>query len=108
MQYRSHRYQTQFPVQLTTPMGRQQCRITDVNNTGAQIMGSRGLRRGDKIRFKVLNSNLSAIVCWAVGERIGIAFRPQLSAIHVDTLRYRRDGVRYHPRGSVGFAHAQY
>lgn len=108
MQYRSHRYQTQYPIQLSTPTGRQQCRITDVNNTGAQIMGSRGLRRGDKIRFRVLNNDLSAVVCWAVGERIGIVFRPQLTGVQVDTLRYRRDGARNQMRGAVGFTHAHY
>lgn len=108
MQYRSHRYQTQFPVQLSTPTGRQQCHVTDVNNTGARITGPKGLRRGDKVKFRVLNTELTAVVCWAAGEKIGIVFRPQLSAVQVDTLRYRRDGVRNQLRGSVGFAHAHY
>ena len=107
MQYRSHRYQTQFPIQLATPTGRQQCHVIDVNSTGARIFGIRTLRRGDKVRFRGLNHDVTAVVSWSSGDKAGIMFRPHISSTQVDTLRYRRDGVRNRPRGSVGFAFAE-
>lgn len=108
MQYRAHRYKTRFPIQLTTPTGRQSCHVIDVNNTGAQILGSRTLQRGDKVRFRVLNHEVSAVVSWSNGDKAGVMFRPHLPSIQVDTLRYRRDAVGHRPRGAVGFTYAQY
>lgn len=107
MQYRSHRYQTQFPIQISTPTGQQQCRIIDVNSHGARITGARNMQRGDKIQFRALNDPISAIICWATGDTVGIAFRPQLTTVQVDTLRYRRDASRGPKRGSVGFGFAE-
>ncbi|MEJ8559988.1 PilZ domain-containing protein [Yoonia sp. GPGPB17] len=107
MQYRSHRYQTQFPTQLATPTGRQQCHVIDVNSTGARIQGPRTLRRGDKIKFRVLNDEVAAVVCWSSGDKAGIIFRPQITSNQVDTLRYRQDRGRNRPRGAVGFAFAE-
>ncbi|WP_100367226.1 PilZ domain-containing protein [Yoonia maricola] len=107
MQFRSHRYQTQYPIQLSTPAGLQQCRITDINNTGARILGHCTLRRGDKVKFKVLNDEISAVVCWCSQESAGILFRPQISSNQVDMLRYRRDRAHNQLRGSVGFGYAQ-
>ncbi len=107
MQYRSHRYQTQFPVQLMTPSGRQDCHVIDVNTTGARISGPRTLHRGDKVKFQVLNHEVAGVVSWSRGDKAGLMFRPHISSIQVDTLRYRRDAVRNRPRGSVGFAFAE-
>lgn len=107
MQYRSHRYQTQFPVQITTAAGQQQCRVIDVNTHGARIAGLRNARRGDKLQIRALNERIPAVVCWATGDTVGIMFRPQISNRQVDTLRYRKDGSRNHQRGSVGFRFAE-
>ena len=108
MQYRTHRYLTQFPIQIATPAGRAQCHVIDVNANGARILGPRTLKRGDKVSFRVLNDDVTAVVCWSLGDRAGVMFRPALTSRQVDTLRYRRDGVQNRPRGSVGFASAHY
>ncbi len=107
MQYRPHRYQTQFPIQLSTPVGPQQCRVIDVNNSGARITSTAKLQRGDKVKFRVLNAEVAAIVSWATGDKAGLIFRPQLSSVLVDTLRYRKDAPRGPQRGTVGFAFAE-
>lgn len=107
MQYRTHRYQTEFPINLRTPTGPQQCKVIDVNNTGARITGPRALQRGTKIQFNVLNHRVDAIVCWVSGDRVGIKFRPQITDNQVDTLRYRRDGRTGSVRSSVGFTFAE-
>ncbi|MFO8127929.1 PilZ domain-containing protein [Yoonia sp.] len=103
MQYRPHRYQTQFPIQLSTRSGLQQCQVIDVNAGGARIMSAARLQRGEKVKFRVLNHDVAAIVQWTAGDKAGLTFRPQLSAILVDTLRYRRDAPRGLRRGTVGF-----
>lgn len=107
MQYRPHRYQTQFPIQLLAPSGRLQCRVIDVNSNGARIANCATLRRGEKVRFRILNDEVSAVVCWTRGDRAGIAFRPKLTALQVDTLRYRRDAQKGRHRGTVGFSFAE-
>ena len=107
MQYRAHRYQTQFPIQLSTPSGRQQCRVIDVNSAGARISNTSLLQRGDILRFRVLNTEVEAIVRWTAGDRAGIVFRPQISTLLVDTLRYRKDATRGGQPGTVGFSFAR-
>ncbi|MCK0097578.1 PilZ domain-containing protein [Yoonia sp. F2084L] len=107
MQYRPHRYQTEFPIDLHTPAGPQKCKVIDVNNTGARIRGPQNLQRGHKIQFNVLGHQVEAIVCWTSGDRIGIRFRPLINDTQVDTLRYRRDARAGHARGSVGFSFAE-
>ena len=107
MQYRSHRYPTQFPVSLITASGQQQSHISDVSSSGARIAGPRNLRRGDKVKVRFLNEELSACVCWANQDQAGISFRPQITTLQVDKLRYRKDLPSSHRRGSVGFAFAE-
>lgn len=107
MQYRPHRYQTQFPIELCTPFGRQKCQVVDVNNTGARISGPVNLQRGHKIHFNVLNNRIEALVCWVAGNRVGIKFRPHITDTQVDMLRYRRDARQGAHRGSVGFSFAE-
>lgn len=106
MQYRSHRYPTQFPTPIRTPHGMQKGQVTDVNNAGAQIRGLSGVRRGDKLELDVLSHRICAVVQWVMTDRVGISFRPQISDHFVDTLRHRRD-ARTGMRGSVGFASAE-
>jgi len=104
MQYRPHRYATQYPIELIAPAGPQQVRVIDVNNSGARVMGARGLRRGDKVRLSVLSQKVEAVVCWAARDKAGIMFRPHLTDHLVDTLRYRQDKRNgWHP-GQIGFA----
>ncbi|WP_342078710.1 PilZ domain-containing protein [Yoonia sp. SS1-5] len=103
MQYRPHRYNTQFPLTLLTPAGEQSARVVDINNDGARLEGPKALRRGDKVQLNVLSHRVEAVVQWAFGGRAGISFRPKLSDDHVDTLRFRRDGRSGYRRGSVGF-----
>lgn len=103
MQYRPHRYNTQYPVDLQTPHGQQRGKVIDVNNAGARIEGLRNLRRGDKLRLNILSLQAEAVVQWVSGDRVGILFRPQITNDQVDTLRYRRDGRSDNRRGSIGF-----
>ncbi len=92
MQYRPHRYRTQFPTKLRTPTGPQSGHVIDVNNIGARIEGLRDLRRGDKVEIEILSLRAPAVVQWASNGYVGITFRPQITDVQVDTLRYRRDG----------------
>lgn len=107
MQYRPHRYPTQFPIKLRTASGQQDCQVLDVNSSGARIAGPRGLRRGEKVQFTILNHHIEAVVCWAASARAGVIFRPHLTDVQVDTLRYRRDGARHRRHGPGGFAYAE-
>lgn len=107
MQYRPHRYNTQYPIDIRTPGGPQKGRIIDVNNTGARIEGLRNLKRGDKVQLDILSFRAEAVVQWVSGARAGITFRPQINDDQVDTLRYRRDGRSGARRGSVGFGFAE-
>jgi hypothetical protein len=92
MQYRPHRYQTEFPIKLRSPAGSQKGKVIDVNNTGARIEGLHNLRRGDKVQFSILYHNAEAVVQWISHGFVGVTFRPQITDDQVDTLRYRRDG----------------
>lgn len=103
MQYRSHRYPSEFPAPIRTPIGVQKAEITDVNNAGAQVSGLVGVGRGDKIEIDVLSQRIAGVVQWVKASDAGVIFRPCISDHLVDTLRHRRDG-RFGGRGSVGFA----
>lgn len=107
MQYRPHRYNTQYPIEMLTPAGPQQGKVVDVNNTGARIEGLRDMRRGDKLQLKILSTRADAVVQWVAGGRVGLTFRPQITNDQVDTLRYRRDGRADGRRGTVGFGFAE-
>ena len=102
MQYRPHRYPTQFPIKLSASSGTIECQVIDVNNTGARVIGAGHLERGQKVAFRILNHPAEAVVRWVSGDRAGITFRPQLTDVQVDTLRYRRDRGNYSRHGSVG------
>ncbi len=106
MQYRPHRYNTQYPIELQTPTGTQKCQVIDVHNAGARLEGLRDVKRGDKVRVNILSHRVDALVQWASGDRAGLTFRPQISDDQVDTLRYRRDGRRGR-HGTVGFGYAE-
>lgn len=104
MQYRTHRYPTQFPIEIRTPIGPQRGSVIDVNTTGVRISGMRHLRRGDKVKLSFLAHQVDAVVQWASDDLVGLAFRPRITDDQVDTLRYRRDGRIAGRRCSVGFA----
>lgn len=103
MQYRSHRYQTTYPITLHTRTGTHQAQVIDVNANGARITGVQGSSRGDKIQISILNQRVDGVVRWATHGMIGIVFRPALTDHQVDTLRYRRDARAGHGPGRVGF-----
>lgn len=107
MQYRPHRYLTEFPATVHTPWGPQKGRVIDVNNVGARVRGLRGIQRGQKIRFKVLHTTIDAIVQWAGHDCIGITFRPQITDDQVDTLRFRKGGRAGRRPSTVGFGLAE-
>ena len=107
MQYRQHRYPTDYPVDVRTPTGSRTGMVTDVNATGAQLVGIPHLRRGDKLSLGLLSHQVNAVVCWAHGDKAGIVFRPQISLDQLDTIRQRRDGRPGWRRGSVGFGFAE-
>ncbi|MEJ6402492.1 PilZ domain-containing protein [Yoonia sp. 2307UL14-13] len=106
MQYRPHRYNTQYPVEIHGPTGLQKAHVIDVHNNGARIEGIRGYYRGDKVQMAFLNHRVEAVVLWSANGRMGLTFRPGISDDQVDTLRYRRDG-RAGRRGAVGFGFAE-
>lgn len=103
MQYRSHRYPTQFPIRVLTPHGIQQAHVIDVNQSGARLTGLTRLKRRDKIQLDVLSHKVDAVVLWVARNYVGITFRPLLNDHQLDTLRFRRDQRNAHQRGRVGF-----
>ena len=103
MQYRPHRYQTDFPVSIRTPAGPQKGTIADVNSQGARIRGLQDVQQGDKLQIDILSHHANAVVRWTAAGQIGVIFRPHLTEQQVDTLRYRRDLRHGAGRGSVGF-----
>ncbi len=107
MQYRPHRYNTQYPIEMQTPAGNQKCKVIDVHNAGARIEGLRDVKRGDKVKLVILSHKVDALIQWASGDRAGLTFRPQISDDQVDTLRYRRDPRQVHRQGTVGFGFAE-
>ena len=107
MQYRPHRYNTHYPVDLQTAAGKQQGRVVDVHNAGARLEGLKGVARGDKVQISILSHRVDAIVQWVAGDRAGLTFRPQITDDQVDTLRHRRDARPGARRGAVGFGFAE-
>lgn len=103
MQYRPHRYPTEFPVDVRTPIGAQRVHVTDVNVTGAALKGVDGLERGHKLAINLLSHHVEGVVRWVHGDKVGVAFRPQISEDQLDTLRYRRDGRNVFRPGSIGY-----
>jgi len=94
MQFRPHRYRTEFPTLLSTPIGKVKIVINDVNETGALITLNETLSRGHRVEMVVLNQRITGIVQWAVRGKCGVTFRPHLSIAQVDLLRYKQGGHR--------------
>ena len=107
MQYRSHRYPTQYPVQLFAPTGSQKSVVVNVHAAGAKIRTNQLLKRGDRVSFQILSTPVHAVVLWAAAGFIGVSFRPELTLDQVDTLRQRRDSRNVHRPGQVGFRFAE-
>ena len=104
MQYRPHRYRTEFPVILQTPVGPIKSVINDINETGALISIERPLLRGHKIQTSFLNNRISGIVQWAANGKCGVTFRPHLTITQVNSLRYKQSGYRGLRHNSTGYA----
>ncbi len=79
MQFRPHRYQTEFPVDLRTASGAQKGQVIDVNTFGARIARLKHLRRGDKVQLEILSRRIEAVVQWASAAEVGIAFKPHIT-----------------------------
>ena len=94
MQFRPHRYRTEFPTLLSTPIGKVKIVINDVNETGALITLNETLSRGHSVEMVVLNQRITGIVQWANRGKCGVTFRPHLSNAQVDLLRYKQGGHR--------------
>jgi hypothetical protein len=62
MQYRPHRYRTEFPTTMRTPFGSAKAVINDVNKTGVLMATSAPLARGQKIEISFLNNKVSGVV----------------------------------------------
>lgn len=107
MKYRPHRYNTQYPIDLSTPAGPQRAKVIDVHNGGARLEGLHDLQRGDKLQLDILSIRVDAVVQWVNGDRAGISFRPQISNDQVDTLRYRRDARNVARHNAIGFRYAE-
>lgn len=104
MQFRSHRYRTEFPTTLSTPVGKVKIVINDVNETGALISTQTLLSRGQKVDMVVLNHRIAGIVQWSLRGKCGIAFRPHLTIAQVDMLRYKPGGTRTARHSSTAYA----
>lgn len=104
MQFRPHRYRTEFPTVLSTPLGKIKVVVNDVNETGALITIKEQLSRGHKVELIVLNQRVSGIVQWAFRGKCGITFRPHLTIAQVDLLRYKQGGKSRTNHRSLGFA----
>lgn len=107
MQYRQHRYPTQYPVKVRTSRGSQQGEVIDVNQSGARLTGIAGVNRGDKIKLDILSHHVDAVVLWTARDRVGVMFRPKLSDHQIDTLRQRCNKRATPQRGQVGFTFAE-
>jgi hypothetical protein len=107
MQYRAHRYPTQFPIKLSSLSGQVDCEVIDINTAGARITGAAMLARGEKVTFRILNYKAEAIVRWVSGTRAGLTFRPHLTEQQVDTLRYRRDKATYRDHRAGGMLYPE-
>lgn len=104
MQFRPHRYRTEFPTVLTTPVGKLKITVNDVNETGALVTLKEQLARGQKVEMMVLNQRITAVVQWAMRGKCGITFRPHLSIAQVDLLRYKQGGQSKTRHRAVGYA----
>ncbi|MCO4842248.1 MAG: PilZ domain-containing protein [Yoonia sp.] len=104
MQYRPHRYRTEYPITLITPAGPVKAVIDDVNETGALVTIRGPVARGHKVSMSFLNNRVEAVVHWALRGKCGIAFRPHLTAAQVDALRYKQGGHRSLRHTSVNYA----
>ena len=107
MQYRPHRYPTDYAVSISTSAGQGRAHVVDVSRTGARLSGVDGLQRGDKVRLDVLSHKVDAVVLWSRSGHAGITFRPAISDHMVDVLRKRVDGRRQHPSTHPGFRYAE-
>ncbi len=102
MQYRAHRYTTDYPVHVNAPMGNMRAAVSNVNEAGAQLRDAVGLNVGDPVQFQVLHERISAIVQWAAGGRAGLSFHPRITIDQIDAIR-NRAGIRRHtPTGQNG------
>lgn len=104
MQFRSHRYRTEFPITFQTPVGAVKAVINDVNETGALVSIATPLQRGQRISMSYLNNQVQAIVQWSLRGKCGISFRPHLTIAQVDLLRYKSAGHRQTRHSSTGYA----
>ena len=102
MQYRPHRYRSDYDVHVDAPMGKMRAAIANVNEAGAQLRDTAGLRAGDPVAFNVLQSRISGVVQWATGNRAGLAFHPEISVDQIDAIRNRFDGRKRTPPGPAG------
>lgn len=105
MQYRAHRYPTDYAVQIRTASGLQRGMLCDVNRSGARVRGLVDIQRGEKLRMNVLSQYVDARVLWANDGQVGVAFRPAIPEHLVDVMRRRADGHRN--RHSLGFAYPE-
>lgn len=103
MQYRPHRYRTEFPTTMRTPFGPAKAVINDVNETGALMETNAHILRGQKIEISFLNNEVSGIVQWVARGRCGITFHPFLTVKQVDALRYKQSGHRGMLHSSTGY-----
>jgi hypothetical protein len=107
MKYRSHRYPTQFPMQVRTAHGLKRCHVVNVSQEGARLSGLDMLKRGEKVQLDVLSHRIDAVVLWAKAGHAGITFRPKLNDNQLDTLLQRRTASGAATRGRVGFSFAE-
>ena len=105
MKYRTHRYPTEFPATVKTPTGIIDARIKDVNATGALLITKTPLSVGQSVTFTALGHKMSGVVQWAAPDKCGIKFKPFLTVLQIDILRYKKAGrsLAGHRHSSTGF-----
>lgn len=85
--FRRHRYPTNFPVSIQSARGRHTANVIDVNEMGARLAGLKGAKKGDQLTLVANAQSFDGIVRWVGADRLGLTFRPMLTALQVDTLR---------------------
>jgi len=87
--FRKHRYPTRFTVIVKSAAGQTRCSISNVNETGAKIIGITGLKRGDEAILMLTVAQARGLVQWVTPDKVGIAFQPHLPPHFVDEMRHR-------------------
>jgi hypothetical protein len=93
MKFRNHRYQSDFPTQVSSFAGQQRLTLTNVNKSGAHLVGKAKLVKDEMVRIKIIEQTFTAQVRWTKEGRAGVSFLPVLTQRTLEVIG-QRVGVR--------------